>query len=41
MTSGLAAPEEKDGLLVEVVAAVHNEAGVTGEARGTGVLRMH
>lgn len=41
MTGGLAAPEEKDGLLVEVVAAVRNEAGVMGEARGTGVLRMH
>ena len=40
LTSGLAAPEEKDGLLVEVIAAVRNDDGVMGEARGTGVLRM-
>jgi hypothetical protein len=40
MTGGLAAPDEKDGLLVEVRAAVRNEAGVMREARGTGVLRM-
>jgi hypothetical protein len=40
MTAGLAAPEDKDGLRIEIVATVYNQAGLRGEAMGSGVLRM-
>ena len=39
LTGGIAAPDEKDGLAIRVIAEAHNEAGVEATAMIEGVLR--